>query len=420
MKKTLSFILSLCLLLGALCCPAYAVEEELSLTEQVMVEAKSSYRRSLYTAARSTFAGYCGLMVSHQLYNLGINKGCIVNDGNNQFDYYQDLEVTSGGYYPTAYNAEQYSLEEALNAVSRWGTRDTYNVLVGFHRTRTMAGSQYGHAVLINAIIDGMCYFVESFDLGLDRLYPQGSVIVCTIEEFANYFDRWAAFEGIIHFGSGNYSDGCDILGTDVTVQTRFESQLRSQPCLVGEHDCVRVRTVAAGEQLRATGIVTDKLGQRFYRIAEQDAEYYIAAGAVCAQQVSNTDLVLQMPMMSRGYREDDQALLGGTVIAQKGNMVAAEVLVTDSNGMPVLRERVDAFGCHWDAGQLNEILSSKLLQQGAYTLELYADSVLPVIEGGQIQNRYTRVLLLKQEMQLRMERSGLAASTTIINEQTA
>ena len=50
-KKALCFVLCACLLAGLLCCPVSAVEAEMSLTEQVMVEAKASYRRSLYTVS---------------------------------------------------------------------------------------------------------------------------------------------------------------------------------------------------------------------------------------------------------------------------------------------------------------------------------------------------------------------------------
>lgn len=371
----------------------------MSLTEQVIAEAKSSYRRSLYSAAKSSFAGYCGLMTSHQLYNLKINKSCIVNDGNQQFDYYKDLEVTSGGYYPTPYGADQYTLEAALNTVSRYGTKDVHNILVGFQWTNTASGGIYGHTVLINAILDGMCYFVESFDLSLNTYHPEGSVIVCSIADFAHYFNRWTSFDGIIHFGTGNYSDSCDILGTDVTVQVRFESQLRSQPCLVGQNDCVRIRTVAAGEQLRATGILTDKLGQRFYRIEEGGVEHYIAAGAVCAQEASTDDLELE-ETVSRN-REVSRDALSGTVVAKNGSVTAVEVLVTDSDGVPVMQERMETLGYRCDVGCLNDQLALDSLEPGIYTVEIYADSALPVVEGGQIQIRYNRVLLSAKKMQL-------------------
>ena len=177
---------------------------------------------------------------------------------------------------------------------------------------------------------------------------------------------------------------------------------------------------LAAGEQLRATGIVTDKLGQRFYRIEEGGVEHYIAAGAVCAQEASTDDLELEMPVMARGYREDAQEIVSGTVIAKSGSIDTVEVLVTNGEGIPVMRERAEVFGCCWDMGSLNERLSADLLTPGTYTVAVYVDSVLPVIEGGQIQNRYTRVLLQELQLQVRMERAGISVSTTIINEQTA
>lgn len=399
MKRFLCLLLCACLLAVAFCCPVSAQTEELSLREQVIGQAKSSYSRSRVTAEKESFNGFCGLMTSHQLYNLKINTYCISNDGNMQFDYYKDLEVTTGGYYPTAYGADQYTLEEALNAVSRDGMKDVFNILVGFQWSNTEAGSQYGHAVLINAILDGMCYFVESFDLSLNTYHPEGSVIVCSIADFAGYFAQWTAFEGIIHFGTGVYSDACDTVETDVTVQVRFESQLRSQPCLVGQNDCVRIRSVAAGEQLRATGILTDKLGQRYYRIEEGGVQTYIAAGAVCAQQVNLKDLVLEDPAAPRRYRGGPH-MVSGTVIAKSGSISAVEVRVTDSAGVPALRERAEVQGSRVDVACLNESLYFDLLDPGSYTVEIYADSAMPVVVGGQIQMHYSRVRLWRQTMQ--------------------
>jgi hypothetical protein len=55
-----------------------------------------------------------------------------------------------------AYPASQYTLLDALNTITRNGTLDVYNILVGFQRTNTQLGSIYGHALLIHGIIDGM------------------------------------------------------------------------------------------------------------------------------------------------------------------------------------------------------------------------------------------------------------------------
>lgn len=398
-KKIVSFIVCLCLLAGVLCCPVRAEEEPLSLREQVVEQAKSSYYRSLYSAQKESFAGYCGLMTSHQLYNLKINTWCITNDGKNQFDYYKDLEVTTGGYYPTPYGADQYTLEQALNTLSRYGKKDVFNILVGFQWTNTEAGAKYGHAVFINAILDGMVYFVESFDCSLNTFHPEGSVIVCSISDFVGYFSARTMFDGIIHFGTGSYSDSCDTLGTNVTVVARFASQLRSQPCLVGQNDCVSVRSVAAGERLRATGILTDKLGQQFYRIQEGDTPCYIAASAVCAVGVGPEDLMLEDLYLPEFLPGQMRRNISGAVVAQNGAVGAVEVLVTDENGQPVLRERAEASGCRWEIGCLNESLCFDLLEPGIYTVEIYADSAAPALVGGQIQVQYSRTRLWEQKM---------------------
>lgn len=397
MKKIVSLILCLCLLAGMLVFPVGAEEE--SVRQQVVEQAKQSYYRSLYSAEKESFAGFCGLMTSHQLYNLKINTWCITNDGNKQYDYYKDLDVTTGGYYPTAYGADRYSLKEALNTISRYGTRDAFNILVGFQWTNTEAGARYGHAVHINAILDGMCYFVESFDCYLNTMHPEGSVIICSIDDFVGYFERWTVFDGIIHFGTGSYSDSCDTVGTDVTVVTRFESQLRSQPCVVGQNDCVRLRSVDAGERLRATAILTDRLGQQFYQVAEDGAVSYIAAGAVCAVAVNPEDLILEDLYMPEFLPGQQRSNIRGAVIAKNGAVGAVEVLVTDENGQPALRERTEASGCYWDISCLNDSLCFDLLEPGIYTVEIYADSAAPVLVGGQIQARYSRVRLWEQKM---------------------
>lgn len=410
MKKIISILLCLGLLLSIPVSPVQAAEESMSIREQVIKQARSSYYRSLYAAGRESFSGFCGLMTSHQLHQLKINRWCITNNGNQQFDYYKDLEITTGGYYPTPYGADQYTLNEALNTISRHGTKDVFNILVGFQWTNTEAGGVYGHAVFLNAILDGMCYFVESFDCTFDTFHPEGSVIVCSISDFVEHFSARAIFDGIIHFGTGSYSDSCDTVGTDVILQTRFASQLRSQPCLVGENDCVRLRSVAAGERLHATAILTDKLGRRFYRIADGQAQGYIAASAVCAQRVNPEDLNLEMPEIPDHLPDWTDGNISGTVTAKNGSIGAVEVLVTDSQGLPVLRERMDASGCRWDIDCLNESLYFDVLEPGIYTVEIYADCANPVLVADTLEVRYGRIRLWGEGLQVGGDgRSGKA-----------
>jgi putative Holliday junction resolvase len=147
LKKLICLFLCLLLVAGmgisvsaepeALKRPAWpqAVEEtqkgERELVEMVVELAEASYALSQKSARRSSFQGYCGLMASHQLYNLGLNTTLVVKNGNNQFDYYLPLEKSTGGYYINAYPSEEYSLENAINAVSDFRTQGVTELVLG-------------------------------------------------------------------------------------------------------------------------------------------------------------------------------------------------------------------------------------------------------------------------------------------------
>ena len=398
MKKLCAFFLALVLVLGMLP-PVHA--EELSPEEAIIQEARTSYRRSLGSAGKDSFHGFCGLMVSHQLRQLGINDWCIINDGKNQFDYYRNMEVTGGGYYITPYSAEDYSLLGALKTITRNGTQNARNLMVGFQWTNTEAGAQYGHVVLINAILDGVVYFVESFDLQLNGRHPEGSVITCSMEEFAAYFDRWTIFEGIINFGTGSYSDACQTEGTDLFVMCRFESVLRSQPCLVGENDCIRLRQVQAGERLRATAICTAPDGKRYYRIDDGGQIGYIAAGAAGAVRVNPEGMFLQDARIPDLCRVGDDFSLGGTVVARYAGVSSVEVRINDSTGQPVLREQALVNGPTGELSLLNDLTRFDLLEQGYYYVEVWAEVASPVVMGQDLDVRYQSTRLWSQLLQV-------------------
>ena len=399
-KRILCLVLCLCLCLAAVPCFAGAEEEVLSKEEQIMEKARYSYTRSRATAGRASFHGYCGLMVSHQLYNLGINDWCIIQDGKNQFDYYKTMEVTTGGYYINAYYAEECNLEEALNAATKNGTRDAYNLMVGFQWTNTEAGGQYGHVVLINAILDGTVYFVESFDLSLNRLYPEGTVITCTIGEFAAYFDKWTRFDGVINFGSGHYSDKCQQIGTNVILQTRFDSVLRSEPCLLGTHGCTRLRDISAGERLHATAILDDD-GELYYQIQENGYTGYIAASATGVLRINAEDLNGVDVVIPEVSGQGEPCRLQGEICADNATVSAVEVLVTDSVEELTLRERMETAGSRVSLEGLNEKLCFDLLDPGVYRVEICADVACPVVLGGQISKQYQRISLRGQVLQV-------------------
>lgn len=401
-KKTLRIFLCFLALIAALSVAVSAAKKkEQTKEEKLISSARSSYTKSLHAAGRSSFHGYCGLMTSCQLRALGINSWRVTNDGNKQFDYYSQLAVTSGGYYITPYYAEDYSLEEALNEISRYGTKDVYNILVGFQWTNTDAGKRWGHAVLINGIIDGTVYFVESYDSSVEKYCLEGTVITCSIGRFAEFYADWTTYEGCIWFGNGDYADGCDEYGTDVTVVSRFPAVLRSQPAVVGQQGSQLLRNVSAGERLRAVGLLENGEGDLYYRVLTEDGYGFIAADAVTAVRVDPEDLSLKDPQIPQVVRNERSAGLKGTVVAMHGSIGAVEAVVTDSEGNAVRSVSVDTTGYRWDIARLNSQLQLHTLEPGVYYLALYAMSNAPVAQRQEVVTLSGRVQLWGQLVQV-------------------
>lgn len=278
MKKVL-ILLCVLLMLVTSVGTAVADETEIKPNSTLSQEAKQLYRQCLYASGRESFHGFCGLMTSYQLWKLGINDSLLIYDGNKQFDAYKNMTVTTGGFTVQAYGADKYTLKTALNAITGNGKKDVRNLLVGFQWTNTEAGRRYGHACVINAIEDGIVYFTESFDYAMGRM--EGQTIVCTIDQFVEFFADWTTFEGVILFGEKQYSNSCASSSINTYLQLRFESNLRSQPCLMGENNCQRLRNLAAGEMLHATAVYENQDGDLFYRIEEGDTVGYVSANAV-------------------------------------------------------------------------------------------------------------------------------------------
>ncbi len=399
--KRILLLLVLLFTLAALSVPALADQPEVEpvLTKQdwIIQQTRNSYTQSLYSAGKSTFAGFCGLMTSHQLYHMGINETLVVKDGNKQFDYYSTLGKTDAGYYIAAYPAAEYQLEEALNLVSRNGTRDVYNMIVGFQWTNTEAGAIYGHACVINAILDGTVYFVESFHTSLGG--AEGNVIQCSIAEFAWLFEDWTTYEGLIHFG--DYSVVCQEYESDVYLRARFDTTLRSQPGVVDRDGCTRLRSIRGGELLRATALVQTPDGQMFYRIDDGERTGYVAATAMLTAQLNGQALTLTGLSVPRELEEGQDGQVAGTVCSEYATVGAVEVCITDTKGAIALRERMETEGRNVSLEQLNEPLAFDLLEPGLYRLEVYADAASVVAQAGRPQTRYERVLLADGELQV-------------------
>lgn len=196
-KRITSALLALVLLVALI--PVQHVSA--MAVSELETQVKDTYRMACIKANVNSFDGYCAWFVNWQLVILGINSSYVSGNGKDEFDNYKNKTQSSGGYHITAYPAADYDLESALNAITNNGTTDAYNILVGFEKTTSSLGSRYGHVLLIHGIVDGKAYFCENADITIgDINYPEGSVIACSIETFAQAYNEWTVLDGLIHF----------------------------------------------------------------------------------------------------------------------------------------------------------------------------------------------------------------------------
>ncbi len=243
---------------------------------QLKQELKDLYVACKKQSGRWSFDGYCGSLVSWQLYILGITDKLLSANGNTHFDNHAYRDYTSGGYRIHTYGARNYSLEEALKAITHNGTKEAYNILVGFERTNSWAGSRYGHAVLITAIVDGVVYFSESYAVTINgTYYREGAPITCTIAQFVKYYARWSQLDGVIHFGKKTYADTCTYYPSYLYAGVTHDVQLYSEPCLPEVDERSKpLRVVKPGERISVTGLYRNEAGEYWYQVEDEQTSY--------------------------------------------------------------------------------------------------------------------------------------------------
>ena len=393
-RRLWAFLLTVALAVCVL--PVAGNAATLQEKEDLKLIARQSYVKTLYSTGMSSMQGYCGKMTSHQLYHLGINKFLLSNDGNQQYDMYSQMNKTSGGYYICAYSAEEYSLEEALNAVSHNGTKDVYNIAVGFQWTPSAGGALYGHSCVINGILDGKVYFVESFYTMLGGI--EGNVVICTIEEFAAMYNDGSIFEGLIHFAGKEYADACKEYPTDIFVRTRFQMQLRSQPCPVGQEDSQIIRTLSAGERLRVSDLLLTPQGEWYYRVIDGDIVGYVVADTTALERTNTEDMVLTN-LSVKAPNTEAEPLISGVIRTQNTKIDSVEVVVTKQNGPVVMRQSQTVNDVKKNLWDLNDVLDFTTLEEGAYTVSVYGTTASAYIKMDELTYSNASRLLGEQTL---------------------
>ena len=243
---------------------------------QIVSQIKRTYSKARSSFGRS-FDGYCGTLTGYQLYLLGLTSGRDRQNGKDGFDNYCNQEYSSGGYRIKAYSGSKWTLKEALNEITDNGTRNAYNILVGFESTPSRAGRKYGHSCVIHGIIDGTVYFIESYPAYVNgQRYREGAPIGCSIDEFVRHCKATTTkFDGVIHFGAKDYADECDSYPTFFEGTVEKAAEIYSQPCLTQvDSSSELLDTLDAGEKLTVVGVIENTEGEFWYQLQGEEPGY--------------------------------------------------------------------------------------------------------------------------------------------------
>lgn len=414
--RILSLALAVMLLVGVLPTSVHAASDD--EVTRINTQIKNLYYQTLRGCGKTSLRGYCGTMVNWHLYLMGITSQVNGNDGNTQYDHYAPQEYTSGGYRVRPYSANDYSLEEALNAITYNGTRDVYNLVVCFERTNTSAGRRYGHALMIQAIFDGIVYFSESYSTTLDgKYYAEGTPIACTIADFARFYGSWTVFEGVLYFGLKTYAESCEFFPAYLSATVTANTLLYTAPCTPDVDDRTSaLQTLYAGECVTVTGLYRNTEGQYWYQVEGAQPGYFPADNAEV--------LALQ-------YDDIQVSSIGAPTALRVGKTFDVKAKIK-SNYNEITSVRAQVFSCG-EAGKthvmsssagimgnsyslsgtrLSNQLSFRLLEEGSYRYELAVVVGNHYYADGCLQTEWKTIKLWVSDFQVVSNTAGNCAVT--------
>ncbi len=408
MFKKIRRVLCLCLVLAMLAVflPArQAAARELNAREQELVKLiQQTYDNSRQQAGFYSFYGYCGTMVAWQLHILGITEERVKSDGRDLYDYFYRQSYTSGGYQVRPYDGGYWGMAGALNDITENGTKDAYNILVGFQSTPSEAGSMYGHSVLIFGIIDGVVYYNESSMAVLDGVYyPEGAARSCSVNTFISRYS-YATLDGLIYFGRNTYDESCTQYPAYLYAGATEDTLLYSQPCTTETDERSNpLRTVRSGEQLSVVGLYENTLGEFWYQVESKTEVGYILADCTKVLQMRYDDVTISDADIPWELRLGRNYRVAGEIKSTNNRIctVRAQLFLmdgTEATHVLSATEAVDARRFHLLYSDLTEDLKLPWLDAGIYRLELAAVVGNYYYADGELQTQWETVRLWRSE----------------------
>ena len=332
-----------------------------------------------YSKARSSFGrsfdGYCGTMTGYQLYYLGLTATRDHQNGNEGYDLYCKQTHSSGGYRIQAYSGKRYTLRQALDAITDKGTKDAYNILVGFQSTPSRAGRKYGHSCIVYGIVDGQVYFVESYGVYLNGTrYREGAPIVCSIADFCEYYESTTTkFDGVIHFGAKEYADTCETYPTSLEAVATEAVDIMSQPSAT-ETSSEKLGTLNIGQKVEVSGLCKNDLQEYWYQLDQG----YVPAQALEVSRFLYEDVTAQDIHAPTALRQGKSFGLQGSVQTQNNSLYSLRCQVFSLDGKrqdPVFTSADLVEGQEYSLknSSISDAMSFRELPLGGYRLELAA-----------------------------------------------
>lgn len=420
MKKKILRILSLIMAMLLVICAFPATESNAVQTEEYRItqQVESIYKAALRATGRYSFRGYCGAAVDWQVYKLGIITQVIGANGNGQYDMYKNSTYSTGGYRIRAYSAKAYTLKQALNAVTANGTKNAYNILVGFQKTNTYAGQKYGHAVFIHAIIDGIVYFTESYALTIGGVtYPEGKCVAVSIDQFCKSYNAWTTFDGVICFGLKTYTDSCQEFSSYLNGSIAQDTVLYSAPCTPDVDDrSVALRPLHAGERVSVVGLYLNPEGEYWYQVEDYQTGYILASDVI-AQDLRYDDVVATGISAPTVHQQGNTFNIKGIVSSTYNTIcsVRAQVFAATDDGFTHAMTSTAAVTDNrysLSYSTISNRLAFRLLDVGSYRYELAAVVSNYYIADGQLQTEWKTVKLYLVDFQV-VSKAGSTATVT-------
>ena len=384
---SLLLLLVLTLLLVMPFVRADAAAESDPAVEQLQQQIRKIYAEARRRSGFSSFNGWCGSLVNWQTYLLGIDSAVHGCDGKNEYDMYARMDTTCGGYKVKSYPVSQYTMKEALNAITRNGTVDAYNILVGFQKTNTRLGSIYGHALMIHGIIDGTIYFMECFTMGLGgKVWAEGAPVSCSIDTFCDYYARWTVYEGMVYFGVKTYAQMCTEYPTDMTAMAIEDMQILSEPVDPGINEAKAVvGSLDCGQLAAVTGLYKTPEGAYWYQLDLQGVVGYVPAEKLTPLE-QNFDTYFSDVRIPSTARRGVGVVMRGSVNTLNSKMTQLQILVHDEAGQEQMHAQmdVDGKGVALNDWKLDKDLTFRNLDKGTYQIRVLATLENTQLQGGQ------------------------------------